>query len=206
MNIINYTDIATPERMKGAILNQEYTGFKEDYLTLHCLLKMFPVKRYLEIGTNMGTGTLIAKNALEDSDVWSLDLPLDKQHKSLQHLVKEGKADNTNYTTKVGSHCYLTYSQVFGDSMEFDYDSVFPEDFEDTKGAFIDGEHDYKHCYHESKEMFKRNVDLVIWHDADIIPVWNGIQDAVAWIKDYTLYRVPETRIAFALRDSQYSI
>jgi hypothetical protein len=35
-----YSDIVTPELMEGALIHNAHTGFREDYLTLHCLLRI----------------------------------------------------------------------------------------------------------------------------------------------------------------------
>jgi len=189
MEKITFNDIYTEELANGAILNEEYTGFREDYLVLHCLLKKHFPKRLLEIGTNMGTGTQIIKNALgPDSEVLSLDLPTELAHISLQHPISEGKGDS------VGHRCKLPFTQLRGDSMEFDYKQHYPID-----GWFIDGEHDYTHANHESKEAIKSGAKIIIWHDSDMPPVYDGIVNAFEGNPNYILFRVTDTRIAFAL-------
>src|SRR3972149_5309293 len=119
-----FKDIYTEELAQGAILNEEFTGFKEDYLVLHCLLRKHRkvLNTFLEIGTNMGTGTRIIKNAIPHANVFSLDLPTELAHTSLQHPISEGKGDN------VGSKCDLPFTQLRGDSMTFNYKVVYPID------------------------------------------------------------------------------
>jgi len=39
MKTLQYSDIVTPELMRGALLNNEFQGFREDYAVLHCLLR-----------------------------------------------------------------------------------------------------------------------------------------------------------------------
>lgn len=194
MNQQKFSDIYSEELAKDAILNQEYKGFKEDYLTLHCLLKIHKPHHFFEIGTNMGTGTKIIKNALgENSKIYSLDLPTELAHISLQHPINEGKGDN------VGSRCNLPFIQLRGDSLQFDYFKYYPID-----GWFIDGEHDFKHSNHESKEAIKSKAKIIIWHDSDIENVYNGIMNAFKGIEysciSYDLFRVADTRIAYALK------
>ncbi len=191
----SYKDIVTPELLKGAIENNEYPGFLEDYHILHCLLKIYQPKTFLEIGTNRGRGTSIIKNALgEDSTVYSLDLPTELAHISLQHPINEGHGD------KVGELCKLPYTQLRGDSMKFDF-SQYPCD-----GFFVDGEHDFDHPFRETTEILKGCPRLIVWHDSDIKEVWEAIYTALANLKSnapvnkyYTLYRVTDTRIAYAV-------
>ena len=177
MTAIRYSDIVNEQLSKDAILNNEFHGFKEDYLVLHCLLKRYPVTRFLEIGTNMGMGTLIIKNALGDlAHVYSLE-----------HPISEGKTDS------IGYKCYMHYTQVFADSRDFDYSRLYPID-----GSYIDGEHVRENVYHESKEMIKAGCKIIIYHDSDIAEVYNAIVDAHAY-SGYILNRVINTRIAYAI-------
>lgn len=179
--------IVTPELEEGAIYNDEYIGFHLDYLVLHCLLKRYNPKTIFEIGTNMGTGTKIIANALgSNSKVYSLDLPTELAHISLQHPIQEGKGD------KVGFNCNLPFTQLRGDSMNFDY-SKYP-----CEAYYIDGEHDYNHPYHETKEVLKMEPKIIIYHDSDIECVYDAITDAFSGNTDYELIRVKDCRIAYA--------
>lgn len=181
-----FKDIYTEELAEGAILNTEYHGFREDYLLLHCLLRKCKPKSVFEIGTNMGTGTKIIKNAFPRADVYSLDLPTELAHISLQHPINEGKGDS------VGHKCDLPFTLLRGDSMIFDY-SEFP-----CEAYFIDGEHDFDHPFHETTEIIKLKPKLIVWHDSDIPCVWEAITKAVT--DNYELFRVTDTRIAYAVR------
>lgn len=183
-----FKDIYTEELADGAILNTEYHGFREDYLLLHCLLRKYKPKSVFEIGTNMGTGTKIIKNAVPDADVFSLDLPTELAHISLQHPISEGKGDS------VGHKCDLPFTLLRGDSMNFDY-SEFP-----CEAYFIDGEHDYEHPFHETTEIIKLKPKLVISHDFDIKEVEQAVLSAIKWNDYYQLYRVEDTRIAYLLK------
>ena len=186
MTTKTYAEICTPELLAGAVENNEYHGFKQDYHVLWCLLKMYQPKSVFEIGTNMGTGTNIICHAVPNAIVHSLDLPTEQAHISLQHPISEGKGDN------VGIRCKMPYIQHRCDSMLFDY-SQHPCD-----AYFIDGEHDFEHPHHEGKQVFKCKPKLVIWHDADIHAVSHAIIAATP--KNYTLIRVADTRIAYAVR------
>ena len=184
-----YADICTPELLAGAIENNEYQGFREDYHVLWCLLKMYQPASVFEIGTNMGTGTNIICHALPQAKVYSLDLPTELAHVSLQHPISEGKGD------AVGSKCNLPFTQLRGDSLEFNFSEYRCDAY------FIDGEHDYAHAYYESTDALYLKPKLMIWHDADIAPVANAISDAVdVYGEGYMLYRVTDTRIAYAVK------
>lgn len=200
MKRINSGDIITPELMEGAILNEEFEGFKEDYSVLHCLLRKFDIEHraereavisksggpelaIFEVGTNCGTGTNIICNALPHYKVYSLDLPTYLAHISLQHPISEGKGD------KVGSNCTFPYTQLRGDSMTFDYSKYYCQIY------FIDGEHDRKHPEHEIAQAMKNGALLIILHDADMEQVWAAIEANKN--KYYDLYRVEDTRIAY---------
>ena len=188
----SYKDIVAPELLKGAIENNEFHGFKQDYHVLHCLLRLHRPKTFFEVGTNMGRGTKIIKNALgSESDVYSLDLPTELAHVSLQHPINEGHGDS------VGHLCDLPFTQLRGDSMTFDFSPFACE------GAFIDGEHDFEHPFRESTEILKLSPKIVIWHDSDIPEVWKAIEMSVKLAGGYTLHRVVDTRIAYALRIAQ---
>lgn len=206
-----YSDLVTPELLTGAIENNEYEGFLQDYHVLHCLIRKYQPLSFFEIGTNMGTGTNIICNAVYKGDfkiidkekwdnrhkllfginfpVYSLDLPTELAHISLQHPISEGKGD------KVGERCKFPYTQLRGDSLTFDF-SQYPCD-----GYFVDSEHDYEHPYTEITKVLLLKPKIVIAHDSDIPDVWRAINDAIFENGfPYELYRVTDTRIAYALR------
>ena len=183
-----FEDLYDAEICADAIINDEYHGFKQDYLMLHLLLRKYKPKTVFEIGTNCGTGTKIIKNAVgRNAEVYSLDLPTELAHISLQHPINEGKGDS------VGHKCNLPFTQLRGDSMKYDF-SKFP-----CEAYFIDGEHDYDHPHHETKEVLKNNPKIIIWHDSDIKEVYEAIVHAFDGDKKYQLYRIEDTRIAYAV-------
>lgn len=193
MKEIDYDFIITPELIAGAILHT-HEPFVKDYLVLHALIKNYKnyIRRFLEIGTNLGEGTKIIVNALGDGKlVYTLDLPSELAHLSKQHPISEGKKEG------VGSRCDLRHCQLTGDSMTYDYGSLH-----DVDAWFIDGEHDYAHPRHETKEAVKMGAKLIVWHDADMQEVHNAIVDSFEWNEEYSLYRVTGTRIAYALKNN----
>lgn len=193
--IKNFKDIYSEELSIGAIIHDGYIGFKEDYLILHCLLKIYNPKSLLEIGTHRGIGMNIICNSIPEAKVYSLDLPLDKKDYSKQYPnttidEKEVEAgiDLIGYLTK------FPYTQLRGDSMTFDF-SKYP-----CEAYWIDAEHDYDHPYHETSEIVKLNPKLIIWHDSDMDPVWKAINDSMK-DKPYEIIRVIDTRITYATRN-----
>lgn len=186
-----YKDLVNPAILHGAVENNAHTGFREDYHILHTLLVTFKPKYVLEIGTNIGRGTKIIKNAVPEAQVFTLDLPTELAHTSLQHPISEGQGD------RVGWMCDLEFTQLRGDSLTFDF-SKYP-----CEAYFVDGEHDYDHPYKETIEILKQKPKLIIYHDADIPSVYEAILAGFIESEEgpnYTLYRVNDTRMAYAVR------
>lgn len=175
----------------GAIYNDEFEGFREDYLVLHCLMKKYQPKSIFEIGTNMGTGTKILKNACFDAVVMSLDLPTELAHVSLQHPISEGKGD------RVGKNCDLPFIQLRGDSMTFDF-SKYP-----CEAYYVDGEHDETHVVIETHEILRNRPKLIVYHDSNIEGVFQGILKGFDGTKGYELFRVIDTRILYAVKTEE---
>lgn len=191
MNQISYEEIYDSELAKDAILHT-HEPFVKDYLCIHSLIKAQGYggrfKSIMEIGTHTGEGTKIICNALPEAKVYSLDLPNELSDKTKQHPLHKGLF--------VGEDCSLPYTQLYGDSMTFNYDDYLCEAW------YIDGEHSYAHPRHETVQAIKQKAKLIIWHDADIVEVWNAINDSFEWNNEYELFRITGTRIAYALRNN----
>lgn len=186
MHHIAYDQVVTDELLKGNIDNNGHHGFLEDYRVLHCLLRTYNPKSVFEIGTNRGTGTNIICNALPKAKVYSLDLPTELAHTSLQHPISEGKGD------VVGIDCKRPFKQLRGDSLHFGYQDYPAEAY------WVDAEHTYRNVLHETGEIVNLFPKLIVWHDSDIEEVYQAIVHAMDG-KPYNLYRVTDTRIAYAL-------
>lgn len=152
--------------------------FIDDFLTLHCLLRMAKPVSVFEIGTCTGEGTLIIKNAVGENVVYSLELPLGQSSYDIG---------------EIGQICHLPYIQILGDSMTLNYSDFYPID-----AWFIDGAHDYSHVFYETRQALLSSPCLIVWHDADIPEVFEAIRDGLD-PSDYSLFRVNHTRIAFAI-------
>src|SRR5258708_3615758 len=159
MIFLSYKNIVTEELLKGAMENNEMEGFGQDFHILHCLIKIYKPKTFLEIGTNLGRGIAIISNDGQEFNMktYSLDLPPELAHYSLQYPSDEGGKN------RIGSLCNLPFTQLLGDSLTFDYSNIYP-----IEGFFIDGEHDYIHAHHESREAIKSGAKLISYHDSNI--------------------------------------
>lgn len=171
--------IIYPPYKNNAILRQDAL-FVDDFWVLHSLIKMAKPVTLFEIGTCTGEGTLIIKNAIGKGVVYSLDLPPGLSSYDLGN--------------RAGERCYLPYVQIFGDSMTLSYQDYYP-----IESWFIDGAHDYEHVYYETLKALESNPKIIIYHDADIPEVFQGIKDGLEDRIDFLLYRVVDTRIAFAV-------
>ncbi len=171
---------------KGAITRNEFKGFYDDFLVLHCLVKKYKPVNLFEIGTCEGVGTMIIKNAMGAGTVYSLDLP--------PNVIKEYHFLNELTT---GGRCTLPYIQLFGDSMTYNYKQHFPID-----SWFIDGEHDYAHAFYESFQALLSCPSTCFWHDTDIPEIFEAVLDTFGQSNDYNVYRVLDTRITFAVKKS----
>jgi hypothetical protein len=126
--------------------------------------------------------------------VYSLDLPYENKDYSAQYpstTIDEKKVEEG--VDLIGCLAEYPYTQLRGDSMNFDF-SKYP-----CEAYWIDAEHDYDHPFHETTEVLKTNPRMIIWHDSDMEPVWNAINDSMKE-QPYELFRVVDTRIAYAVR------
>lgn len=183
---LNSSQVIEPRLSKNAITRNEFRGFYDDFLVLHCLIKKFQPQNLFEIGTCEGMGTLIIKNAIGAGTVYSLDLP--------PNVPKEYHFLNERTT---GARCTLPYVQLFGDSMTYDYTRQYPID-----SWFIDGEHDYTHAFYESTQALYSSPSYCFWHDTDIPEIFQAVLDTFGNSPDYNVYRVVDTRITYAVKKS----
>lgn len=180
---IEYSKFSNSEYSSDALINSEFIGFEEDYLIIHCLLKKHKPNVIFEIGTSSGNGCKVIRNSCPNSKIFTLDI------------------------VDCGELCPPNIVKIICDSMLYDYSKNYPIDC-----WFIDGNHVYKNVYHETKEALLSNPNLIIYHDADMPEVYDGILTSFDdhCKNNYKLYRVinppriysssklPITRILFA--------
>lgn len=187
MKKIDYKEIVTPEKMEGAIINNEFVGFAEDYSVIHCLLKEWNPESIFEIGTNIGNGCRVMRNSCPEAKIVSLD-------------IRPG----------AGQLCPLDVEKVIGNSLFYDYSLHYP-----IECWFIDGEHVYENAFIETSKAIESGAKYIIYHDADIKEVCDAILDSFIQNKkldSYDLFQVENppfnysssgkniTRIAFAIK------
>jgi hypothetical protein len=188
MNKIEYQEIIDLGLTENAIINNEFIGFKEDYLILHSLIAKWKPRKIFEIGTCTGKGCQIMHNASPESEIITLDI------------------------VKCGELCPVAVKKIVNDSLFYDYSINYPIDC-----WFIDGNHIYDNVYKETEEAIKSNSKYIIYHDADIKEVYEGIKDSFIahdTESEYNLYQVINppyiystsgnniTRIAYAIKKS----
>lgn len=204
MKVIRFNSIVKVPFSQGALIRNDFPGFKEDYLAIHCLLKKYQPKTFMEIGTSTGMGTKIICNALKirkkrwwnkiksnnnESIVYSIDVPPGTDPR----IIYPDKEDG--HPKKTGKHCNFEYHQLFGNSTNFDYSKYYP-----LEGWFIDGKHNLKSVSKDTRQALKSKPKIIIWHDLQIPEVYRAIQVTMKNAKNYNLFRVSHSRIGFALR------
>jgi hypothetical protein len=198
LKTITYLEIATDVHRRGAIERNDHPGFKEDYLVLHCLIKKYKPASFMEIGTSIGRGTNVICNAMglkkfflwrsnKRAKVYSLDVPPGTDPMILYPESEDGHPD------RAGMYCRFPYVQLYGNSVHFDFCGYYP-----LEGWFIDGKHDYYHVKSDTEKALAAQPKIIIWHDADMLPVKEAAIDVLSRHRDYELFFVEGTRIAFA--------
>lgn len=188
--ILQFNDLFLfPENINTAVVRDDFNGFKEDYITLHLILKKYMPKSLIEIGTNIGMGTNIICNALKDSIIYSIDLPSNYDMSAIYSSISPEDGRPTN----IGACCKFKYNQLYGNSKEFDFSCYYP-----LEAWFIDGKHNYEYVSADTASAIKSSAKLIIWHDTQIDEVRQAIVDNINLSK-YELYYVENTRISFAI-------
>jgi len=198
MQQVEFDKVVRPPYSKGAIIRNDFPGFREDYLTVHSLIRRYEPKTIMEIGTSTGLGTNVVCNAMgfkrfrknkEGKKVFSIDVPPGTNPKIIYPDGEDG------HPKKAGKYCKLPYTQVYGSSLNFDFSPYYP-----IEAWFIDGKHDYTYTKNDAELALKSDPMLIMWHDVDI----QGVSDAIIAVMGahtaYALFRVLGTRVAYAVK------
>ena len=153
----------------------------------------------MEIGTSSGIGTEIICKAMglrrsggsPEKVVYSLDVPPGTNPKILYPEGEDG------HPRKAGYKCKFPYTQIFGNSYNFNFKSYYPID-----GWFIDAKHNYKFVKNDTKLALKSKPIIIVWHDMQIREVARAVKVVMSCAKGYDVFRVRRTRMAFALKKS----
>ena len=196
---ISYNEIVKSPYSEDAIKRRDFPGFKEDYLVLHCLIKKYQPRRFMEIGTSTGLGTKVICKAMglkrfhrtPGKIVYSLDVPPGTDPKILYPEGEDG------HPRKAGHKCKFPYTQIFGNSYDFDFKPYYPID-----AWFIDAKHNYKFVKNDTKLALRSKPVFIVWHDMQIEEVARAVKEVMGKARGYSLFRVLRTRMAFALKKS----
>jgi hypothetical protein len=197
--VVAYEAIVKAPYHKGAFIRDDFPGFKEDYLAIHCLIRKYQPRRIVEIGTSTGSGTNVICKAMGIRRFWfnpgraviSIDVPPGTD----RNVIYPGENPEDGHPAKAGEHCRFPYRQLFGDSQVFDFSPYYPID-----AWFIDGKHSYPYVVRDTEQALQSRPKLIIWHDLQIEEVYTAICDAMASRHEYELCRVGETRVGAAVR------
>ena len=188
-------DIIIEELLEGAYIRKDFEGFETDYKVTHCLLRKYKPISVFEIGTCTGQGINVLYSALPEAWICSLDLDYEEMLKNPKEFPI-----GPNGEDRVGSAAKFPYAQFRADSKTFDY-TQYP-----CQAYFIDGEHTEKGVFLDTEGVLKVHPKLIIWHDADLPEVRDGIDAAMIDYQSvngypYIIHYLNDCRIAFAVRE-----
>lgn len=196
---VPFDEVVRPPYSKGAITRSDFPGFKQDYLALHSLIRRYEPSRFLEIGTSSGSGTNVICRAVgirrfrttPGKEVFSIDVPPGTDPTILYPEGEDGHPE------KPGKNCRYPFTQLYGNSMEFDFRPYHPLD-----GWFIDGKHDYTYAKGDTEQALRSDPKLIIWHDVQIEGVAEAVVDVMRAHPEYEVRAVAGTRIGYAVRSA----
>ena len=187
----------------GAKRRSDFPGFRDDYLAVHSLIREYQPRRFLEIGTSVGSGTnvickavglragLFRKFSPREKCVLSIDVPPGTDPTQIYPDEEDG------HPARAGARCHFPYVQLYGDSTTFDFSPFYPID-----GWFIDGKHNYEYARKDTLQALKSDPQLIIWHDMQIDGVSEAVSDVMSGAP-YDVARVSGTRVGFAIRNER---
>jgi hypothetical protein len=196
---VPFSEIVRPDLVKGAVVRNDFPGFREDYLVLHALIRRYRPDRFFEIGTSVGLGTKVICKAMSQRRIWpdtrdrvfSLDVPPGTDPSIIYPRGEDG------HPARAGAANRYPYTQLFGDSRTFDITRYLPLD-----GWFIDGKHNYEFAISDTRLALSADPNLIVWHDLQIEEVAEAVNDVMTQRPEYVVRRVSDTRIGFAVRRS----
>lgn len=197
MRDISFDEIVKSPYSDKAFVRNDFPGFREDYLALHSLIRKYQTATFMEIGTSTGLGTKVICTAMgigrfqifkTNKRVYSVDVSPGTDPKIIYPEGEDG------HPSRPGKYCNLPYTQILGNSLNFDFSQYYPID-----GWFIDGKHNYEYAKNDTKLALKSNPTLIVWHDMQIQGVADAVLEVMKQQNNYDLFKVLDTRIAFAV-------
>jgi hypothetical protein len=202
IKMVSYRSIVKKPYSGGAIVRDDFPGFREDYLAIHSLIRRYKPTSLLEIGTSAGTGTNVICNAMgvkrglralfgtQPARVLSIDVPPGTDPKK----IYPDKNPEDGHPEKAGVNCRFPYTQLFGSSIEYDFSPHYP-----LEAWFVDGKHNYEYAKKDTEQALKAKPKLIIWHDMQIPEVEQAVLEAMKR-QPYDVALVEKTRIGYAVR------
>lgn len=161
-------EVLPVEKQPDIILTGKYYNLKlggthslKEKAVLAYVCKVKNPELIFEFGTFIGTTSrTFALNTSENSKIISIDLP--------QDLVSHTIAEQIIQTPE-----YLKLTQLYGDSMKFDYSPWHGKcDF-----VWVDANHDYDFVKSDTENAFKllKPGGIIMWHDYRHTARWSGV-------------------------------
>jgi hypothetical protein len=198
---VPFDEVVTPPYSEGAIVRDDFPGFREDYLAVHSLLRRHRPASLLEIGTSTGNGTNVICNALgirrglrrllggaQPARVVSIDVPPGTDPSVIYPEGEDG------HPKRAGANCRFPYEQLYGDSTTYDFSPHYP-----LEAWFVDGKHNYEYAKKDTEQALKASPRLIMWHDMQIEDVDRAVRETMRGT-GYEVRRVERTRVAYAVR------
>lgn len=165
------TDIISDENLNIKIIEPEILNGNVslyEIIIISQLIKYYKPLNIFEIGTFDGRTTLnLAANSIENSKIFTLDLPKSELNKTKLPII-EGDKVHINKEFSGLRFKNNTYSrkiiQLYGDSATFDFSPYYSKiDF-----IFIDGSHSYEYVLNDSEvalKLLNKDRGIILWHD-----------------------------------------
>jgi len=186
------------------------------------LLRIIDAERILEIGTYKGyTTSLLAMNSNANAVVYSIDLPLDENHRlelNLDDILKDGNVndlflineqfrDREIYCRLLSSRFSDKIRLIKADSTKLDFRSI-AEDGKAFDLIFIDGGHDYATAYHDSINAISIRGEntIILWHDYES-SLHTDVSKVIEEISlSNPIFSIPGTSLAISLPNSLFEL
>ena len=150
----------------------------------------------LEIGTFDGKTTINCANNLLNSKIYTIDLPENKNEKTLdrsqeyleydKYLIKSKNRSNKKFSS------YQNIEQIYADSTAYDFSQI------NFSLAFIDGGHDYNTVKSDTENCIKyiKKPGIILWHDYDVTnPVGKYLRSIS---KQFQIFWINDTRMCIS--------